>query len=163
MSALIITDDSGVPQNPSSLLSLALHILSICPNSASCEHLFSQFGLILTKIWSHLKKKTLVDLAQYKMHIRDEHLRKKNKLFLRQCAFGVNAESASNQVPSCPISTPSSTMDVVMAGPLDNQLPTGSVAAETDSRSRSTQSITHLTSHSSSQTQRGHWFTCFSY
>jgi len=80
------------------------------------------------------------------MHIRDEHLRKKNKSFLRQRAFGVNAESASNQVPSRPISTPPSTMDVVMAGPLDDQLPAGSVAVETDSRSRSTQSITHLTS-----------------
>jgi len=80
------------------------------------------------------------------MHIRDEHLRKKNKLFLRQCAFGVNAESASNRMPSRPSSTAPSTVDIVMAGPSDDQLPTGSVAAETDSGTRSTQSIIHLTS-----------------
>lgn len=48
--------DSVNPNVPSAkhppLMRLALHIFSICPNSASVEQLFSSFGLILTKLRS---------------------------------------------------------------------------------------------------------------
>ncbi|KAI9430772.1 hypothetical protein BJY52DRAFT_1133494, partial [Lactarius psammicola] len=43
---------SGEPSTP--LIWLATHVLSICPNSASCECLFSTFGLILTKLHTHI-------------------------------------------------------------------------------------------------------------
>ena len=57
------------------LFKLAYHILSICPNSASCERLFSVFGNTLTKLRNRLGNQTLTSLAELKMHIRDEHLR----------------------------------------------------------------------------------------
>ena len=57
------------------LFKLAYHILSICPNSASCERLFSVFGNTLTKLRNRLGNDTLSSLAELKMHIRDEHLR----------------------------------------------------------------------------------------
>jgi len=57
------------------LFRLAYHILSICPNSASCERLFSVFGNTLTKLRNRLGNETLTSLAELKMHIRDEHLR----------------------------------------------------------------------------------------
>ncbi|EPQ51031.1 hypothetical protein GLOTRDRAFT_49718 [Gloeophyllum trabeum ATCC 11539] len=60
---------------PSPLVKLANHILSICANSASCERLFSTFGLILTKLRNRLGEKTMLSLAELKMHLRDEHVR----------------------------------------------------------------------------------------
>jgi hypothetical protein len=57
------------------LFKLAYHILSICPNSASCERLFSVFGNTLTKLRNRLGNQTLTSLAELKMHICDEHLR----------------------------------------------------------------------------------------
>ena len=59
---------------PPPLFKLAYHILSICPNSASCERLFSIFGNTLTKLRNRLGNRTLTSLAELKMHIRDEHL-----------------------------------------------------------------------------------------
>ena len=57
------------------LFKLAFHVLSICPNSASCERLFSVFGNTLTKLRNRLGNTTLTSLAELKMHIHDEHLR----------------------------------------------------------------------------------------
>ncbi|KDQ23516.1 hypothetical protein PLEOSDRAFT_1049064, partial [Pleurotus ostreatus PC15] len=57
------------------LSKLALHLLSICTNSASCERLFSVFGNTLTKLRNRLGNNSLTALAELKMHIRDEHLR----------------------------------------------------------------------------------------
>ncbi|KAH9161727.1 hypothetical protein EDB89DRAFT_1861470, partial [Lactarius sanguifluus] len=71
---------SGEPLTP--LIQLATHILSICPNSASCEHLFSTFGLILTKLctcYTCLSNQHVVNSAECKMHICDEHLEKEGK------------------------------------------------------------------------------------
>ncbi|KAH8983691.1 hypothetical protein EDB86DRAFT_2774868, partial [Lactarius hatsudake] len=53
---------SGEPLTP--LIQLATHILLICPNSASCEHLFSTFGLILTKLRTCLSNQHVVNLAE---------------------------------------------------------------------------------------------------
>ncbi|KAF8147856.1 ribonuclease H-like domain-containing protein, partial [Crassisporium funariophilum] len=69
---------------PTPLIRLAIHILSICPNSASCERLFSTFGLILTKLRTRLGKKRVVDLAECKMHVRDEHMRNNTQQHLRK-------------------------------------------------------------------------------
>ncbi|KAJ7145949.1 hypothetical protein C8R44DRAFT_600958, partial [Mycena epipterygia] len=69
---------------PCPLVHLACHILLITENSASCERLFSQFGLILTKLRNRMAPGTLTDLAEYKMHIRDEHLRRDGSSRLRR-------------------------------------------------------------------------------
>lgn len=72
---------------------LAMHIFSICPNPASCERLFSSFGLILTKLRSRLGQSTRVDLAEVKMHIRDEHLASRAaKSNIRTRAFGIKKQ-----------------------------------------------------------------------
>ena len=59
----------------SPLCKLAQRLLSICANSASCERLFSMFGLILTRLRSRLRTKAMADLAELRLHLRDEHLR----------------------------------------------------------------------------------------
>jgi hypothetical protein len=51
------------------------HVLSICPNSASCERLFSVYGNILAPHRNRLGNRTLTSLAEVQMHIRDEHVR----------------------------------------------------------------------------------------
>jgi hypothetical protein len=66
---------SSINGHPPPLFKLANHILSICPNSASCERLFSVFGNTLTKLRNRLENTTLTSLAELKMHIRDEHVR----------------------------------------------------------------------------------------
>ncbi|KAI6038753.1 hypothetical protein EDC04DRAFT_2603676 [Pisolithus marmoratus] len=60
-------------QDPSPLQKLAHHIFSICANSASCECLFSRFGLILTHLHSQLGLKNLLNLAELSLHLRDEY------------------------------------------------------------------------------------------
>ena len=88
-------------QDPPPLIKLAMHILSICANSASCERLFSTFGNILTKLRSRLGHNTMVDLAELKMHIRDEHLRSGTASCLKRF-FGAkpNPDNASGPPPS---------------------------------------------------------------
>ncbi|KAF5319230.1 hypothetical protein D9619_008286 [Psilocybe cf. subviscida] len=86
----------------SPLVRLAQRILSICANSASCERLFSSFGLILTKLRTRLSIDNLVNLAELKMYIRDEHPRDKDaQNAARQRFFGHRqGESASGDGPS---------------------------------------------------------------
>ena len=80
---------------PTPLIKLAIHILSICPNSASCERLFSTFGLVLTKLRTRLSNQKLVDIAECKMHIRDEHLQAETKAKIRARLFGVNPQASA--------------------------------------------------------------------
>lgn len=88
--------DISVPgAEPTPLIRLALRILSICPNSASCEHLFSTFGLILTKLRTRLSTRNLVNLAEFKLHLRDENMCLEVKKKLRQWMFGIVKESAA--------------------------------------------------------------------
>ena len=49
------------------LAQLAHHILSICPNSAS--HLWSMFGTILTRLWTQLGNKALLNIAELKLYL----------------------------------------------------------------------------------------------
>ncbi|KAG2360241.1 ribonuclease H-like domain-containing protein, partial [Suillus spraguei] len=55
------------------LHTIAQCLLSICPNSASCECLFSMFGAILTKWRNWLSTETLTLLAELKMYVHEEH------------------------------------------------------------------------------------------
>jgi len=52
----------------------ACRIISICPNSASVKHLWSVFGTILTKLRTHLGNAALLNLAELKLYLREEHL-----------------------------------------------------------------------------------------
>ena len=85
-------------QEPTPLKKLAWRIFSICANSASCERLFSKFGLILTRLRSRLGLKNLLNITELALHLRDEYsqsgkaaerLRRKQKII-------PNAPSASN-------------------------------------------------------------------
>ena len=89
--------------DPLPLIKLAMHILSICANSASCEWLFSTFGNILTKLRSRLGHNTMVDLAKLKMHVRDEHMRRGTASRLKRF-FGTkpNPDNASDPPPATP-------------------------------------------------------------
>jgi hypothetical protein len=56
------------------LIQIALHVFSICPNSASCERLFSAYGQILTDRRASLLPTRMCDLAELKLHIRREFI-----------------------------------------------------------------------------------------
>ncbi|KAG0693166.1 hypothetical protein DFH29DRAFT_816627 [Suillus ampliporus] len=58
----------------SPLQMIAQCIFSICTNSASCERLFSLFGMILTKLWSHLGLAKMLDLAELRLHLQDKYM-----------------------------------------------------------------------------------------
>jgi hypothetical protein len=85
---------------PPPLFKLTYHVLSICPNSASCERLFSVFGNTLTKLRNRLGNKTLMSLAELKMHIHDEHLRTGETKQRMKCFFG---KASTTPTPSQPI------------------------------------------------------------
>ncbi len=95
------------------LVALAFHIFSICPNSASCERLFSSFGNILTKSRTRLHTDTLSNLAELKMHLRDERMRsgtsrqraKRHLDTLRGSRSASNFPSSTSQLPSSQQST----------------------------------------------------------
>jgi hypothetical protein len=59
----------------SSLQKISRHLFSICANSASCERLFSMFGITLTRLRSRLRPQAMINLAELQMHLRDEHNR----------------------------------------------------------------------------------------
>ena len=89
---------------PPPLFKLAYHILSICPNSASCKRLFSIFGNTLTKLRNHLGNQTLTSLAKLKMHICDEHLCAGETKKCMKCFFGkANATPSTQAIVQQPI------------------------------------------------------------
>ena len=61
------------------LFHFARKVLSITANSASCERLFSAYGIILNKHRNRLLLKNLQNQAELKAHTRDEHIRDNNK------------------------------------------------------------------------------------
>ncbi|KAH9023573.1 hypothetical protein EDB83DRAFT_2527307 [Lactarius deliciosus] len=84
----------SVPTLP--LYKLTLHILSICPNSASCEQLFSIFGNTLTKLRNRLGKTTLTSLTELKMHIRDEHVRSGDTKQRMKRFYGTTSQASAS-------------------------------------------------------------------
>ncbi|OJA09707.1 hypothetical protein AZE42_13097 [Rhizopogon vesiculosus] len=60
----------------SQLQMLAQRIFSIYANSASCERLFSFFSLILSKLRSRFALGKMLDLAELRLHLRDEYMRR---------------------------------------------------------------------------------------
>ena len=87
---------------------LAYRLLSVCANSASCERLFSTFGLILTKLRSRMGNKLLLSLAELKLHIRDEHCcsREVKERLKRHFSQVPNLGSTQQSEPS--VTTPNS-------------------------------------------------------
>ncbi|KIJ14387.1 hypothetical protein PAXINDRAFT_40906, partial [Paxillus involutus ATCC 200175] len=74
--ALDVWSASSHPgSEPRPLHKIARRLLSICPNSASCECLFSVFGGILTKWRNWLSTENLTCLAELKMYVHEEHVR----------------------------------------------------------------------------------------
>ncbi|KAG1882529.1 hypothetical protein F4604DRAFT_1577412 [Suillus subluteus] len=61
-------------QSLSPLQMITQHIFSICANSASCEWLFSLFGMILTKLQLRLGLAKMLNLAELRLHLRDEYM-----------------------------------------------------------------------------------------
>ena len=57
------------------LAKLARRLFSVCVNSASCERLFSMFGITLSRLRSRLRPQAMTDLAELRLHLRDEHLK----------------------------------------------------------------------------------------
>ncbi|GBE86226.1 hypothetical protein SCP_0901050 [Sparassis crispa] len=89
---------------PPPLIRLAIRILSICANSASCERLFSTLGLILTKLRTRMGTSLLIDFVELKMHLRDAQKHKQIKERLRR-HFGKLKEKSQSSRDTAPVPT----------------------------------------------------------
>ncbi|KAH8981982.1 hypothetical protein EDB92DRAFT_1952750 [Lactarius akahatsu] len=98
--------------SPLLFIKLTQHLLSICPNSASCERLFSMFGNTLTKLRNHLGIQMLTSLAELKMHIQDEHLRNKDTKEHMKCFFGKSSAPSETTTPPPPTLPPTEEMEI---------------------------------------------------
>jgi hypothetical protein len=98
---------------------LARHILSICPNSASVERLWSVFGTILTKLRTRLGNAALLNLAELKLYLREEHMRARSVQTRLKRSFGTLVEDPSGQTTS-PTSI-STTTPVPTPVPIDTE------------------------------------------
>lgn len=96
------------PNGVSGLIHLAMHILSIVPNSAATERIFSQFGVIHTKLRNRLDPEKVRKQALVKSDTIAQHgsLRQRKRKFFADS----DDESESNHSPS----------DQLTSGPLDN-------------------------------------------
>ena len=83
---------------------MARRILSICPNSASVERLWSVFGTILTRLRTQLGNKALLNLAELKLYLREEHLQARSVQTRLKRTFGTALEG--NSEPSDLIAPP---------------------------------------------------------
>ncbi|KAI0801429.1 ribonuclease H-like domain-containing protein [Fomes fomentarius] len=72
---------AGTPIPP--LHQIAIHVLSICPNAADCERLFSVLGFLMNDRRTRLSNSTLLNMAELRLHLRDEHVRKGVKARLK--------------------------------------------------------------------------------
>ena len=111
---------------------MARRILSICPNSASVERLWSVFGTILTKLRTRLGNAALVNLAELKLYLREEHLRARSVQTRLKRSFGtVDDPSVQTTTPNAittpvPISTESA---ATAETPMSQDTPTPAVPA----------------------------------
>ncbi|KAG2354667.1 hypothetical protein BDR07DRAFT_1494271 [Suillus spraguei] len=75
------------------LHSIAQPLLSICPNSASCKHLFSMFGAILTKWRNQPSTETLTLIAELKIELLNySHAEEWLGSFYKTAIRGLDAE-----------------------------------------------------------------------
>ena len=80
----VYRDFSFLGRPPPAFILLAERILTISANSASCERLFSIFGVTLTKLRNRLGDNTLALIAELRMHIRDNHLQNETNRRLKR-------------------------------------------------------------------------------
>ena len=80
----IPVDPHAPPPPLPPLARLAIRILSICPSAADCERLFSLLGFIMSDRRTRLSNGTLMNIAELRLHLRDEHVRKDMKKRLKR-------------------------------------------------------------------------------
>ena len=78
--SLLVVGETDIPP----LHKLAIHVLSICPTAANCERLFSVLNLLMTDRRTRLTKENLLNIAELRLHLRDEHARKNTKQKLKR-------------------------------------------------------------------------------
>ncbi|KAH9165148.1 hypothetical protein EDB89DRAFT_2077183 [Lactarius sanguifluus] len=81
------------------LAQMARRILSICPNSASVEHLWSVFGTILTRLRTQLGNKALLNIAELKLYLQEEHLRARSVQTRLKRSFGTTLKDDQTMPP----------------------------------------------------------------
>ena len=69
-----VYDEFKYGQDDRYFFQLGRRLLSITANSASCERLFSEYGIILSKRQTRLLQDHMMQCAQLKAQIRNEHL-----------------------------------------------------------------------------------------
>ncbi|KAI0693131.1 ribonuclease H-like domain-containing protein [Cerioporus squamosus] len=78
------TTNPRAPPLLHSLYRLAVYVLSICPTAANCEQLFSVLGIIMSDRRTRLTMDNLMNIAELRLHLRDEHVRKNTKARLKR-------------------------------------------------------------------------------
>lgn len=100
-------------------------ILSICPNSASVERLWSVFGTILTKLRTRLGNAALLNLAELKLYLREEDVRARAVQTRLKRSFGTTLVEDPHGQTTSPIGN--STANPTLTASLINSEPTATV------------------------------------
>ena len=132
-----------VPRQATSLKS------AICANPALCERLLSLFGLILTRLRHHLGTQKVTQLAELKMHVRDEDQREQKKQrLMRHFGKVVAASGEPAESPLPPSAAPGATgnIDATFGADAAGELGMDSDGAETAQSERGTNSIQKIAS-----------------
>ncbi|KAG5637263.1 hypothetical protein H0H81_005196 [Sphagnurus paluster] len=124
----------------------------VCPdlivtNSASCERLFNIFGTTLTRLRSRLRTKTMVNLAELRLHLRNEHIqtgRIKQRLKRKLTTHHESAEQHS--VPEPPPDNPADNDEDNDDNEIDGEQPTAGSVPAGETRSRASRSFHHTIS-----------------
>lgn len=99
------------PNGVSGLIHLAMHVLSIVPNSAATERIFSQFGVIHTKLRNRLDPEKVRKQALVKSNTIAQHgslQQRKRKFFADSDDESESNHCSSNQLTSGPSDNSSS-------------------------------------------------------
>ena len=86
--------DSGVHEGRNLLVKIAIRILSIIANSAGCERLFSQMGIVHTKLRNRLRLEQVRKIVVLKTAIQDTHRTEGINKKRRKRQYGVSASQA---------------------------------------------------------------------
>lgn len=137
---------------------IALRLFSVCPNSASCERLFSLLKRILTPARSRLTSGNLLNIAELHAHLRQAQVRSGEAVQrLKRClnptaqtlqslsgpAGSSRAGEKSIPTPSLPTSIPSTSARPSPAPPAESPTrETINISLDSDSESDSEQSST---------------------
>lgn len=86
--------DNGAHEGRNLIVKIAILILSVIANSAGCERLFSQMGIVHTKLRNQLRLEQVRKIVVLKTVLQDTHWTKSSSKRRHQRQLGVSASDA---------------------------------------------------------------------